>query len=151
MHAGRGVPRPPDSAYNRLPDCMMNADDFRELALDLHGATERAHMGHPDFRANGRIFASLQADNEWATLKLAADEQRALTRMHKGVFVPASGAWGKQGWTKVRLSAAEDSAVRGALLLAWQNIVEQPAGRRSTPRAPRTKAMVPRRAAKGSK
>jgi hypothetical protein len=136
------------SAYNLLPDRMMNADDFRQLALDLHGAAERSHMGHPDFRANGRIFATLQADNEWATLKLAADEQRALIRMHKGVFVPASGAWGKQGWTKVRLDAADEGTIRGALLLAWQNIVAQPAGRPSKPSAGRLKVASPRRTAR---
>ena len=37
----------------------MTAEDFRRLALSLAGATEGAHMGHPDFRANGGVFASL--------------------------------------------------------------------------------------------
>ena len=36
----------------------MTADDFRDIALGMQGAIERAHMNHPDFRANGRIFAS---------------------------------------------------------------------------------------------
>lgn len=38
---------------------MLTPDAFRRLALDLPGAIESAHMGHPDFRANGRIFATL--------------------------------------------------------------------------------------------
>ena len=37
----------------------VTADDFRELALSLEDATEKSHMGHPDFRANGRIFSTL--------------------------------------------------------------------------------------------
>ena len=36
----------------------MTADDFRRITLALEGAVEKAHMGHPDFRVNGRIFAT---------------------------------------------------------------------------------------------
>ena len=38
---------------------MLTADQFRDLALQMEGAVEGAHMAHPDFRANGRIFATL--------------------------------------------------------------------------------------------
>ena len=37
----------------------MTANEFRSLALTLPGAVESAHMGHPDFRIDGRIFATL--------------------------------------------------------------------------------------------
>ena len=40
---------------------MASADDFRRIALSFPGAEERAHMGHPDFRVGGRIFATLHA------------------------------------------------------------------------------------------
>ena len=36
----------------------MTDDDFRDLALGLDGVVEGAHMGHPDFRVNNRIFAA---------------------------------------------------------------------------------------------
>jgi YjbR len=58
----------------------VTPDDFRALALSLDGAVERAHMGHPDFRANGRIFATLHADDEWGMVKLAPEEQKAFIR-----------------------------------------------------------------------
>jgi hypothetical protein len=98
----------------------MTADDFRALALALHGVEERAHMGHPDFRAGGRIFASLTADGQWGTVRLVPGEQRELVRAHRGVFVPAAGAWGRQGWTKIRLDQSDEASVRGSILLAWQ-------------------------------
>ena len=109
----------------------MTGDDFREIAISMQGATEGAHMKHPDFRANGRIFASLQSDEKSGVVKLLPEEQQEFIRMHPKIFVPASGAWGRQGWTTVRLDAATESAVRGALLLAWQSIVETPRSRRS--------------------
>jgi hypothetical protein len=38
----------------------MTADKFRSLALSVPGASESAHMRHPDFRLGGRVFATLR-------------------------------------------------------------------------------------------
>jgi hypothetical protein len=104
----------------------MTAEDFRRLALALDGAIESAHMGHPDFRANGRIFATLHADDEWGTVKLTPEEQQELLRTSPGMFVPSTGAWGRKGYTNVRLDASDKATVRSALLLAWENTVSKP-------------------------
>jgi len=37
----------------------MTAADFRRIALSFEGAEESSHMGSPDFRIGGRIFATL--------------------------------------------------------------------------------------------
>jgi hypothetical protein len=108
----------------------MTADEFRELALAHHGAEERAHMGHPDFRANGRIFATLQADEQTGMVAVTPEEQAELLRDHPDVFTPAAGAWGRQGCTLVRLSEASPRVVKPALLLAWQRVTAKPAPRR---------------------
>jgi hypothetical protein len=99
----------------------MTADDFRHLALSMHGAIERAHMGHPDFRANGRIFATLHSDDRFGMVKLTPEEQREFMRTSPATFEPSSGAWGRQGCTNVRLASADEATVRGAMILAWQN------------------------------
>ena len=108
----------------------MTADEFREIVLSMQGAVEGAHMKHPDFRANGRIFASLQPGSQSGVVKLAPDEQQELMRRHPTMFAPAAGAWGRQGWTVVPLGAAKKPAVRSAVLLAYQNIIAQPPPRR---------------------
>jgi hypothetical protein len=108
----------------------VTADDFRELALSLEDATEKSHMGHPDFRANGRIFSTLGPGETWGMVKLTPEEQKELMRLHPKAFSPASGAWGRQGCTTVHLEAADKRTVRGALLLAWQHVVDQPPARR---------------------
>ena len=46
------------------------ADRFRRIALGMDGAVEGAHMGHPDFRANGKIFATLHPDLQTGMVKL---------------------------------------------------------------------------------
>jgi len=114
----------------------MTADEFRALALDLPGAVEQAHMGHPVFRANGRIFATLHADDEWGMVRVQPAEQQALMADHPAVFVPAAGAWGQQGCTNVRLSKAKAVTVRGALMLAWELVNRQKAPRTKGARTP---------------
>ncbi len=110
----------------------MTADDFRDIALGMHDAIESTHMGHPDFRANGRIFATLHSDDRWGMVKLTPEEQREFMRAHPKMFEPSAGAWGRQGCTNVRLTAADTATVRGAMTLAWQGVVDKPAARRAS-------------------
>lgn len=116
----------------------MTADDFRRLALGMPGAIEGAHMGHPDFRANGRIFASLHTRDTFGMVKLSPGEQREFMRRSPAMFEPSSGAWGRQGCTNVRLEAADGPTVRGAITLAWEQAVAKPPAKKPS-RQPRQK------------
>ncbi len=119
---------------------MPTAKDFRRIVLGMDGAIEGAHMGHPDFRVGGRIFASLHHDLKTAMVKLRPDQQDQFVREHSAVFAPESGAWGRQGYTRVRLEAAGEETLGEAVTLAWQNAVAQPkaargkSARSATPR-----------------
>ena len=94
----------------------MTADKFRSLALEIPGAIESAHMNHPDFRINGRVFASLgYPDDDHRMVKLTPEQQRAFLKNAPGVFEPCAGAWGKQGSTSVALAAAKVDLLRAAL------------------------------------
>ena len=123
----------------------MTADDFRDIALSMHGATEGSHMGHPDFRANGRIFATLRSDDRLGMVKLEPDEQRAFMDGHPRVFEPSPGAWGRQGCTDVRLEAADRATVRGAMVLAWEAVVAKPPARQPRAKKASKKASKTRR------
>jgi hypothetical protein len=109
---------------------MLTPDQFRCLALAMDGAIESAHMGHPDFRANGRIFATLHPGNESGMIKLTPEQQQELLREGPGAFLPASGAWGRQGCTTVRLAAVDEDTLGQAITLAWQNTKKQAGGGR---------------------
>ena len=103
-------------ARRRVP----TADDFRRIALGLQGVVEGAHMGHPDFRVHGKVFASLTADGQQGSVRLTPETQAACIADNPDAFAPASGAWGRQGWTSVQLAAASLDALGEALTLAWQ-------------------------------
>ncbi len=99
----------------------MTTDDFRRLALSLPNAVESAHMNHPDFRVNGKIFATLHyPDDGWAMVKLPPAEQEAFVQLDPTTFVPITGAWGRQGATNVKMKSVKEESLRGALTLAWQ-------------------------------
>ena len=100
----------------------MTAEQFRTLALSLPEAFEDAHMGHPDFRVRGHIFATLSyPDEAWGMVKLTPDQQEEFVWTEPEVFQPCNGAWGRRGCTNVRLVAATQGVVRRALLAAWRN------------------------------
>lgn len=99
----------------------MKADDFRRIALSMPGASEGAHMGHPDFRVGGKIFATLHYPKEESgAIMLPADEQQRLVRVYPAIFIPAKGAWGRQGSTQVNLEAVDAATLQSAIAVAWR-------------------------------
>src|SRR5262245_4178234 len=101
---------------------MMTVDDFRELALELPEASERGHLGHPDFRVRGKIFATLgYPDADHGVVKLTPDQQKLFVRSEPKVYQPVKGAWGQRGSTTICLPQADEASVRQALLAAWRN------------------------------
>ena len=103
----------------------MTSDDFRRIALGLDGAIESAHMGHPDFRANGKIFATIHHDHKWGMVKLTPEQQQKFVQDSPAAFAPENGAWGRSGCTKVRLDSADEDTLGEAMTLAWQNTVKK--------------------------
>lgn len=111
---------------------MLTAARFRQLALALPGSSEGAHHDHPDFRSNGRVFASLWPDGQTAMVVLAPPQQRALCTSDPAAFRPANGAWGRNGCTLVTLAAATPETVAAALQDALLLAQSQPKGRSRT-------------------
>ena len=104
----------------------MTSGKFRSLALELPAAVESTHMGHPDFRVAGRIFATLDhPDNGYGMVKLTPEQQRSFIRKAPGVFAPCAGAWGRGGATSVRLAAARVAMLRAAIAAAAENVTSR--------------------------
>lgn len=133
----------------------MTPRDFRKLALSFPETVEAQHMGHPDFRVAGKIFASIGYPGpQWGVVKLTPRQQHALTRRAPRVFTPVKGTWGRRGNTMVNLEAATAVPVRQALHAAWSNtaprrlvraaaendpLISAAPTRRSRPPAPRSR------------
>src|SRR5262245_796931 len=97
---------------------------FRRIALSLPEASEAAHMGHPDFRVRNNIFSSSRSPYRGGgTVKLTPEQQEVLLAAEPAMFQPAAGAWGRRGWTSIRLAAADAGTLKSALAMAWRNMV----------------------------
>lgn len=104
----------------------MNADDFRRVALSLEGAEESSHMGAPDFRVGGRIFATLASQKQgYGNLMLTPEQQASFVEEAPELFLPVHGGWGRGGATHIRLAAANEDVLTGALRTAWQLRVDK--------------------------
>jgi hypothetical protein len=109
----------------------MSERTFRQMALALEGIVEAAHMGHPEFRAGGRIFATLKGDGKAGMVKLTPEEQARFVTTFPKAFAPENGAWGRQGCTRVDLGAVDDEALGEAMTLAWRAAMQPPARSRA--------------------
>ena len=108
----------------------MTADEFRAAALRVPGAIESEHMNHPDFRVNGKIFASLgYPDDGWGMVKLTPTQQRTFMKEVPAMFAPCAGAWGKAGATNVHLASAKKRILGKALHMAARNISNSQKGK----------------------
>jgi hypothetical protein len=102
---------PSDDAQilRNLKSHPMTAADFRRIALSLKGVEEYSHAGLPAFRVGGRKFASLASQaGGYGNLMLTL------------IFLPIPGGWGKMGHTHIRLAAASEDVLTGALRTAWR-------------------------------
>ena len=126
----------------------MSGAHFRRIALSLPDTAEGSHFDHPDFRVNGKIFATLfQEKNGFGVLLLTPDQQQGLVQDAPELFKPVPGGWGKNGSTLVSLDAPLD-ILEAALQMAWRLRVEKSS--RMRPAAKRTAKTVSKTSAKAA-
>jgi len=112
--------------YSVIYGSAMKAEDFRRIAMSLEGAEEYSHAGLPAFRVGGRKFASLASQAEgFGNLMLTLEEQAAFVEEAPEIFLPISGGWGRMGHTHIRLAAASEEVLTGALRTAWKLRVDK--------------------------
>ncbi len=120
-----------------MSETSMDANDFRRIALSFEGAEESSHMGAPDFRVGGRIFATLASARQgFGNLMLTPELQAEFVQELPEVFVPIAGGWGRMGMTHIRLAVAKEEVLAGALHTAWKLRVDMNAKSGKKGRAP---------------
>jgi hypothetical protein len=99
-------------------------DDRSRLSQDYTepgGGGEYSHAGFPSFRVGGRKFASLASQAAgYGNLMLALEQQVAFVEEASEIFLLIPGGWGKMGHTHIRLAAASEDVLTGALRTAWK-------------------------------
>lgn len=102
---------------------MATADDVRRIALSLPGAVEKLAWGMPTFRAGpgGKIFASLDDDDQVMGVKCPKEDREELIAAEPGKFFVREGHDDGYAWIRVRLGALDDEAeLRAVLADSWR-------------------------------
>ena len=126
----------------------MTPADFRRIALSLDGVEEYSHAGLPAFRVGGRKFASLASQAEgYGNLMLTLEQQAAFVEEAPEIFLPIPGGWGRMGHTHIRLAAASEDVLAGAIRTAWKLRIDNntKTGRKKSSAAKRTGATAKKR------
>lgn len=118
----------------------MTPADFRRIALSFEGAEESSHMGSPDFRVGGKIFATLASQKQgYGNLKLTPEQQADFVRELPEVFLPIPGGWGRMGMTHIRLDRSSEDVLTGALRTAWKLRADQNAKAKTSSKRAKSK------------
>src|SRR5580704_5329973 len=104
----------------------MTPADFRRIALSLDGVEEVEHAGLPAFRVGGARFASLASQSAgYGNLTLTLEQQAVFVEEAPEIFLPIPGGFGRMGHTHIRLAAANEDILTGALRTAWKLRVDK--------------------------
>ncbi|HAX47401.1 MAG TPA: MmcQ/YjbR family DNA-binding protein [Ignavibacteria bacterium] len=98
---------------------MMKTETFREIALSMPNAVELPHFDKASFRVNKKIFATLNAPQCIATIKLSAVDQNVFSSVNPGIIYPVPNKWGKHGWTHIDLKKVRKSTLVDALTTSY--------------------------------
>jgi hypothetical protein len=119
----------PSDDGQRFPEGREATDDRNSLSqvcTEPGGVEEYSHAGWPAFRVGGRKFASLASQaGGYGNLMLTLEQQAAFVEDAPEIFLPIPGGWGKMGHTHIRLAAAGEDVLTGALRTAWKLRIEK--------------------------
>lgn len=98
---------------------MVTIDTFRKIALSFPEATEDPHFEKTSFRVKKKIFATYDAKNKRACIKLSEIDQNVFSSGDKTTIFPVDNKWGKQGWTLIEMNKVHKDLFIDALTTAY--------------------------------
>lgn len=98
---------------------MVTINSFRKLSLSFPETTEEPHFEKTSFRVKKKIFATYDAKNKRACIKLSEIDQNVFSTAAKTVIYPLANKWGKQGWTLIEMKSVHKDLFADAITTAY--------------------------------
>jgi predicted DNA-binding protein (MmcQ/YjbR family) len=100
---------------------MVKPETVRKIALSFEATDEAPHHDPAvvAFRVKKKIFATLNAKENRATVRLSPIEQPVFCSFDKTVIYPVPNGWGKYGWTNINLKKVRKETLLDALTTAY--------------------------------
>jgi predicted DNA-binding protein (MmcQ/YjbR family) len=108
---------------------MIGIKVFRELALSFPGTSEQLHFEQTSFRAGKKIFATYDAKNNRACIRLSPIDQNVFTAFDKTIIYPVPNKWGLQGWTLIEMKLVKKGMFKDALTTAYNEVTKGRGGK----------------------
>ena len=99
---------------------MITVATARKIILSMPEAEEHRHHGHPDFRVNNKIFATLWPTETRAVVKLALADQEVLLKSSPKTL--STNAWSKHGWTNIHLQHIDPKLFQQLIEDSWRGV-----------------------------
>ena len=97
---------------------MVSFTAFQKIALGFPGTTEEPHFEKTSFRVKKKIFATYDAKNKRACVKLSLTDQDLFSVADKSIY-PLANKWGQQGWTIIEMKTISKALFTAALTMAY--------------------------------
>jgi len=99
----------------------MNAKQAQIMVAQLPNVSMKDHFGSNAYSANERMFITIWADENKANVRLSPRSQREFLSIDGDAFAQINNAWGRQGWTTIRLEFVESQDFSAALKAAYEH------------------------------
>ncbi len=104
---------------------MISLTTLRKVALSFPETSEQPHFEKTSFRVGKKIFASYDAKNNQACIKLSLKDQDVFSLYDKSVIFPVPNKWGKQGWTLIDLKKVRANVFTDAITQAYCDVAPE--------------------------
>ena len=104
---------------------MVSLETVRKLAMSFPEAEEKPHFEKESFRVKKKIFATLDVKKNRCVVKLSPIDQSVFMKGGTEIFLPATGAWGKQGWTIIELKKVRKDLFTDALTTSYCGVAPE--------------------------
>ncbi len=101
---------------------MVEIKTFHAFVLSLPETEEKPHFEVTSFTLKKKVFATLNAPQNRATLRFSPEMQDIFSALSKGAIFPVPNKWGHFGWTHLNLETAEWELCQDALRTAWWEV-----------------------------
>lgn len=108
---------------------MSGIKFLRKTALSFAETSEQPHFDKTSFRVQTKIFVTYNEKEKWATLKFKADEQEMFCKIDNENIFPVPNAWGRLGWTHVRIGKLTDEIVGELVKAAYIAVANKKLGK----------------------
>src|SRR5690348_6685676 len=103
---------------------MITPAAVKKLALALENTQEQPHFEVASFRVHGKIFLTLNARENRATVKLNPVDQSVFCSYDSSIVYAVPNAWGKQGWTNINLKKVRVDLFNDLLKTSYETVLK---------------------------